>query len=172
MKPPTLCDPVAPSALYISAVVQSLANNYSTKEQLDAYACDRGRSEKYHVKIVQQESWMGQQVSKVSVAINLRVTGSLFSLATGSFRFRSFKHQRFTKQTKRARNMPIIRYRISLLSAFELYLYYSTCWFPISRNSLVILAYRNSILARVIREHVPRRFVATSRFAQLDKHDE
>lgn len=98
---------------------------------------------------------MGQQVSKVSVAINLRVTGSLFSLATGSFRFRSFKHRRLTKQTKRARNMPIVRYRISLLSAFELYLYYSTCWFPISRNSLVILAYRNSILARVIREHSP-----------------
>lgn len=103
MKPPTLCDPVAPSALYNSAVAQSLANDYSTKEQLDAYVGDRGRSEKYRVKIVQQESWMGQQVSKVSVAINLRVTGSLFSLATGSFRFRSFKHRRLTKQTKRAR---------------------------------------------------------------------
>lgn len=123
MKPPTLCDPVAPSALYNSAVAQSLANDYSTKEQLDAYVGDRGRSEKYRVNIVQQESWMGQQVSKVSVAINLRVTGSLFSLATGSFRFRSFKHRRLTKQTKRARNMPIVRYRISLLSAFELYLY-------------------------------------------------
>lgn len=79
MKPPTLCDPVAPSALYISAVAQSLANDYSTKEQLDAYVGDRGRSEKYRVKIVQQESWMGQQVSKVSVAIILRVTGSLCS---------------------------------------------------------------------------------------------
>lgn len=111
MKPPTLCDPVAPSALYISAVAQSLANDYSTKEQLDVYVGDRGRSEKYRVKIVQQESWMGQQqVSKVSVAINLRVTGSLFSLATGSFRFRYLRSKRNVRVTCRSFDIGFLCY--------------------------------------------------------------